>query len=385
MTSLPARPADPIAFVDLKAQRRRLGSAVDEAILAVVNHGGYVSGPEVLQLESELARWSDAKHVISCASGAEALIIMMMAKGIKPGDAVFCPSFTFAATVAAIVLLGATPVYCEVSADDFNLEPESLKAAIPAAKAAGLNPVGVIPVDLFGQAADYPAINAIAAENGLWVLADAAQSFGARLDNRPVGALAAASITSFFPAKPLGCYGDGGAIFCDDDELAAVLRSIRVHGQSPTDKYEQQRVGVTGRLDTIQAAVLIEKLRIFESEIETRNAAADRYSAGLADLVTVPRLHAGRTSVWAQYTIQVKNRDAVQASLKDLGVPAMIYYSRPQHTQPPYKHGLVSPSGLAVTDRLAQEVLSLPMHPYLTSDVQDYIIAATRKAIQDNR
>ncbi|MFD2263858.1 DegT/DnrJ/EryC1/StrS family aminotransferase [Lacibacterium aquatile] len=385
MTSLPARPAEPIAFVDLKAQRRRLGSAVDQAILAVVDHGGYISGPEVTQLESELARWGDSKHVISCASGTDALIMVLMAKGVKAGDAVFCPSFTFAATTEAIALVGATPVYCEVSADDFNMTVESLKAAIPVAKAAGLNPVGIIPVDLFGQAADYPAINAIAAENGMWVMADAAQSFGARLDNRPIGALADVTTTSFFPAKPLGCYGDGGAIFCDDDELALLLKSIRVHGQSPADKYENVRLGLTARLDTMQAAVLIEKLRIFESEIEARDAVAERYHAALADLTQVPRLVQGRTSVWAQYTIQVKNRDAVQAALKDVGVPTMVYYSRPQHTQPPYQYGLVSTTGLAVTERLSKECLSLPMHPYLATDVQDYIIAATRQAILANR
>jgi dTDP-4-amino-4,6-dideoxygalactose transaminase len=380
MTQLPPPPASPIAFIDLKAQRARLGAAMDQAILSVVHHGAYVSGPEVTQVEAELARWGGAKHVIACASGTDALMMVLMAKGVGPGDAVFCPSFTFAATAEAIALVGATPIFCDVTPDDFNICPESLKAALPTAQEAGLMPVGIIAVDLFGQPADYPALNAFAAANGLWVLADAAQSFGARADNRPVGALAEVTTTSFFPAKPLGCYGDGGAILCDDDGLADVLRSIRVHGQG-TDKYENVRLGITGRLDTIQAAVLLQKLTIFEDEIAARDRVAARYAAGLGDVLPVPQVRAGRTSVWAQYTIRVPERAAVMDRLKAAGVPTMIYYPRPMHTQPLYQSNPVSPGGLAVTETLAAEVLALPMHPYLAEDVQDYIIAAVRQAV----
>lgn len=380
MTQLPPPPASPIAFIDLKAQRARLGAAMDQAILSVVHHGAYVSGPEVTQVEAELARWGGAKHVIACASGTDALMMVLMAKGVGPGDAVFCPSFTFAATAEAIALVGATPIFCDVTPDDFNICPESLKAALPAAQEAGLMPVGIIAVDLFGQPADYPALNAFAAANGLWVLADAAQSFGARADNRPVGALAEVTTTSFFPAKPLGCYGDGGAILCDDDGLADVLRSIRVHGQG-TDKYENVRLGITGRLDTIQAAVLLQKLTIFDDEIAARDRVAARYAAGLGDVLPVPQVRAGRTSVWAQYTIRVPERAAVMDRLKAAGVPTMIYYPRPMHTQPLYQSNPVSPGGLAVTETLAAEVLALPMHPYLAEDVQDYIIAAVRQAV----
>ena len=256
----------PIPFIDLAAQRRRLGKAVDEAILRVLDHGGYIMGPEVRALEAELARFCGARHAISCANGTDALAIVLMAKGVRPGDAIFCPAFTFAATAEVVAWLGATPVFVDVREDTFNLDPDSLAGAVGAARVLGLNPVGVIPVDLYGLPADYDALEPVCAREGLWMLCDAAQSFGATYKGRKVGSIGLATAVSFYPAKPLGCYGDGGAIFTDDEALAAVMRSIRVHGEG-ADKYDNVRIGLNGRLDTVQAAVLIEKLKIFPDEI----------------------------------------------------------------------------------------------------------------------
>ena len=258
--------AIPIPFIDLGAQRERLGPGVEEAILTVVRHGAYVMGPEVGQLEADLAAFSGAQHVVTCGNGTDALALVLMAKGVRPGDAVLCPSFTFAATAEVIAWLGAAPVFVDVREDTFNLDIDSLEAGLATARAQGLNPVGVIPVDLFGQPADYAPIEALCARENLWLLADAAQSFGATYQGRKVGTIGDAASTSFFPAKPLGCYGDGGAIFTDDGALAELLRSLRNHGQG-ADRYDYARIGMNGRLDTIQAAVLIEKLRIFPEEI----------------------------------------------------------------------------------------------------------------------
>ena len=298
----------PIPFIDLKTQRARLGSAVDEAILKVVNHGAYIMGPEVAALEEELSQFCGAKHVLSCANGTDALGLVLMALGVGPGDAVFVPAFTFVATAEVVAWVGATPVFVDVRESDFNMDPAHLAASIKWARENGLKPVGVIPVDLFGQPADYPAIMPIAEAEGLWMLSDAAQSFGAKLNNRAVGTYGIATSTSFFPAKPLGCYGDGGAVFTDDDDLIEVLRSLRVHGQG-LDKYENVRIGINGRLDTIQAAVLLEKLKIFPDEIEVRARVAARYNEGLADVAVVPRVREGATSVWAQYTLVLEDRD----------------------------------------------------------------------------
>jgi dTDP-4-amino-4,6-dideoxygalactose transaminase len=372
----------PIPFIDLAAQRARLGSAVDEAILRVVDHGGYIMGPEVATLEAELAAFCGAKHVISCANGTDALAMVLMAKGVRPGDAVFCPSFTFAATAEVVAWLGATPVFVDVLEDSFNLDPASLERALETARRLKLRLAGVIPVDLFGQPADYAAIERICAREGLWLLCDAAQSFGAQYGARKVGSIGDATTTSFFPAKPLGCYGDGGAIFTDDDELAAVLRSIRVHGQG-SDKYENVRIGVNGRLDTMQAAVLIEKLKIFPDEIETRERVARRYNDLLGDVAIVPELADGNTSVWAQYTLRIPDGDraAFQAALKAQGVPTAIYYPKPLHRQTAYKAYPSAGNGLPVSERLSAEVVSLPMHPYLTEEVQDRVVAAVRQVL----
>src|ERR1700760_1364295 len=279
----------PIPFIDTVAQRQRLGKSIDDAVARVLTHCQFLGGPEITQLETELAAFCGAKYAVSCSSGTDALLMVLMAQGIGPGDAVLCPSFTFCATGEAVALTGATPVFVDVEEATFNMDANALKRGVATAKKLGLKPRAVIPVDLFGQSADHDAIIAVAEAEGLFVLDDAAQGFGASYNGRRLGTFGLATATSFFPAKPLGCYGDGGAIFTDDDELAATLRSIRAHGQG-TDRYDNVRLGLTGRLDTMQAAILIEKLKIFEDEIVARNRVAERYNRGLGNLVTVPRL-----------------------------------------------------------------------------------------------
>jgi dTDP-4-amino-4,6-dideoxygalactose transaminase len=372
----------PIPFIDLAAQRRRNAPAIDAAVARVLNHGQYILGPEVRVLEADLAKFCGAGEVISCANGTDALGLILMARGIKAGDAVFCPSFTFAATAEVVAWFGATPVFVDVFADTFNMDPSSLERAVVTAKQLGLNPACVICVDLFGQPADYDAIEPVCKKHKLWILDDAAQSFGATYKKRKIGTIGLATATSFFPAKPLGCYGDGGAIFTDDADLAKILRSLRVHGEG-TDKYDNVRIGMNGRLDTIQAAVLIEKLRIFQDEIEKRQAVVRRYNAGLKDVSAVPRVLDDCTSTWAQYTIRIQNgrRHAVADALKAQGIPTAIYYPKPLHQQTAYRGFPSAGNGLPVSDALAHEVISLPMHPYLAPDLQDRIIEATRIAI----
>ncbi|MBR0874636.1 DegT/DnrJ/EryC1/StrS aminotransferase family protein [Bradyrhizobium tropiciagri] len=374
---------EPIPFIDIAAQRRRIGKAIDEAVARVLDHCQFINGPEVTALEKALADYSGAKHVVTCASGTDALLMVLMAKNVGPGDAVLCPSFTFCATGEAVALAGATPVFVDVDEATFNIDVNSLKRGIATAKARGLKPVGVIPVDLFGQSADHDAVAAVAKAEGLFVLDDAAQGFGASFKGRKLGTFGLATATSFFPAKPLGCFGDGGAIFTDDDELANTLRSIRVHGQG-SDKYDNVRLGLTGRLDTMQAAVLIEKLKIFDDEIAARNVVADRYARGLGNLVTVPRLAAGCTSVWAQYTIRLPkgtDRDAFAAALKAQGIPTAIYYTRSMHQQTAYRSFPVADGGLPVSERLSEDVISLPMHAYLDEAAQQRVIEAVRGAL----
>jgi dTDP-4-amino-4,6-dideoxygalactose transaminase len=376
----PQTASAPIPFIDLQAQRRRIAAALERAIARVLAHGQFIMGPEIAELERQLADYCRTRHALACGSGTDALLLLLMAQGCGPGDAVFCPSFTFAASAEVVALVGATPVFVDVAPDDFNIAPASLEAAIAAVAGSGLAPRGVMPVDLFGQPARYPEIERIARRHGLWVLADAAQSFGARLDNRRVGALGDFAATSFFPAKPLGCYGDGGAIFLNDDRLLEVLRSLRVHGQG-RDKYENVRVGINGRMDTIQAAVLLEKLKIFDDELAARERIAARYTAGLEGLVGVPRLRPGVTSIWASYTVEVDDRDGVVERLKAHGIPAMIYYPRPLHRQQPYARYPVVPGGLPVTEALAARVMSLPMHAYLDEATQDRIIEGLRASL----
>jgi dTDP-4-amino-4,6-dideoxygalactose transaminase len=373
-----------IPFIDVVAQRQRLGKSIDEAVSRVLTHCQFLGGPEVTQLEADLAAFSGAKHVVSCSSGTDALLMVLMAKGLGPGDAVICPSFTFCATGETVALTGATPVFVDVDEDTFNMDAASLKRGIASARKAGLKPKAVIPVDLFGQSADHDAIAAIADEAGLFVLDDAAQGFGASYKGRRLGTFGLATATSFFPAKPLGCFGDGGAILTDDDELAASLRSIRVHGQG-TDKYDNVRLGLTGRLDTMQAAILIEKLKIFDDEIASRNKVAEHYARGLGNVVKAPRLAQGCTSVWAQYTIRLPrgaNRDAFAAALKAQGIPTAVYYPKSIHQQTAYRHYPVAEGGLPVSEALSADVISLPMHAYLDAATQDRIVAAVHGAMQ---
>jgi dTDP-4-amino-4,6-dideoxygalactose transaminase len=371
---------EPVPFIDLAAQRRRLGKSVDEAVSRVLAHCQFINGPEVAQLEAELAAFCGAKHVVTCASGTDALLMVLMAKGVGRGDAVLCPSFTFCATGEAVALTGATPVFVDVDETTFNMDTASLKRGIATAIRLGLQPRAVIPVDLFGQPADLDAIGAIAEAEGLFVLDDAAQGFGASYKGRRIGASALATATSFFPAKPLGCFGDGGAIFTDDAGLAETLRSIRVHGQG-SDKYDNVRLGLTGRLDTMQAAILIEKLKIFDDEIAARDKVAERYARGLGNVVTVPRLASGCTSVWAQYTIRLPegcDRDDFAAKLKAQGIPTAIYYPKSMHQQTAYRDFPVADGGLAVCESLSRDVISLPMHAYLDEPTQQRIIGAVR-------
>jgi UDP-2-acetamido-2-deoxy-ribo-hexuluronate aminotransferase len=373
---------EPIPFIDLAAQRRRLGKSIDEAVSRVLGHCQFINGPEVARLEAELASFSGARHVVSCASGTDALLMVLMAKGIGPGDAVICPSFTFCATGEVVALIGATPLFVDVDEVTFNMEAASLKRGIATARRLGLRPKAVMPVDLFGQSADHDSIGEVAEAEGLFVLDDAAQAFGASYKGRRLGRSGLATATSFFPAKPLGCFGDGGAIFTDDAGLADTLRSIRVHGQG-SDKYDNIRLGLTGRLDTIQAAILIEKLKIFEDEIAARNKVAERYAKGLGNVVSIPRLADGCTSVWAQYTIRLPKgceRDTFAATLKAQGIPTSIYYSKSMHQQTAYRNFPVADGGLPVSERLSDDVISLPMHAYLDEPTQARIIKAVRGA-----
>jgi dTDP-4-amino-4,6-dideoxygalactose transaminase len=372
----------PIPFIDLAAQRRRLGRVIDDAVARVLGHCQFIMGPEVFALEAELAAFCGARHAITCGSGTDALLLPLMAKGVGPGDAIICPTFTFSATAEVVVLAGASPVFADVDPETFNIDPQSLTRAIAAARKAGLKPKGIVPVDLFGQPADYDAIMPIATAENLFVLDDAAQAFGAVYRNRRLGTYGDATATSFFPAKPLGCYGDGGAVFTDDDELAAIMRSLRVHGQG-TDKYDCVRIGINGRFDTIQAAVLIEKLKIFPEESDARDRIARRYNAELAGVVTVPRVRADRTSVWAQYTIRLPagRRAAFASALRVQGIPSAVYYPLPVHTQEAYRRFPVAEGGLPVSEQLAAEVISLPMHPYLDEPTQDRIVAAVCGAL----
>jgi dTDP-4-amino-4,6-dideoxygalactose transaminase len=386
MTASAAQPIpaedERIAFIDLQAQRRRLGARIDAAIARVLDHSGFIMGPEVRELEEKLAAFAGAKHCVSCANGTDALGLVLMAEGIGAGDAVFVPAFTFAASAEVVAWVGATPVFVDVLEDSFNMDAASLERAIAWVRKEGLKPRVLMTVDLFGQPADYRRLAPIAEANGLLLLCDAAQSFGATLDGRAVGAFGRATSTSFFPAKPLGCYGDGGAVFTDDGKLAQVMRSLRVHGQG-NDKYDNVRIGMNGRLDTIQAAILIEKLAIFPEEIAARQRVADRYNAALGNVARVPRLIPGATSVWAQYTLVTERRDAVIAACKKAGVPTAVYYPLPLSQQTAYRHYSCAPGGVAISERLSKQVVSLPMHPYLAEQAQARIIDAVRTALAD--
>jgi dTDP-4-amino-4,6-dideoxygalactose transaminase len=366
----------PIVFIDLQAQRRRLGEPLNRAIHEAVEGGQWILGPQVAQLEKELAAWAGVKHAVACANGTDALLLVLRAWGVGPGDAVFIPAFTFAATGEAVALAGATPVFVDVLPHTFNMDPASLEAAISLVKNGGMLKAKVVmPVDLFGQPADYRMLAPIAVREGLKLFCDTAQGFGGLLDGKRAGAIGDAAATSFFPAKPLGCYGDGGAMFTNDDALKDLLLSLRMHGQG-NDRYNHVQVGYNSRLDTIQAAILIEKLKIFEDEIGRRNAVAKRYSEAFAgaDHIITPKVIASATSTWAQYTLQVGDRAHFQADLMAAGVPTMVYYPIPLSRQPAYAHYPSAPT--PVSEGLSARVVSLPMHPYLEEATQDRIIAA---------
>jgi dTDP-4-amino-4,6-dideoxygalactose transaminase len=371
---------DPIPFIDLQAQRKRLGEPLMRAISEAVEGGLWILGPQVAALEEQLAAFAGVKHAVACANGTDALLLILKAWNIGPGDAVFVPSFTFAATAEVVALAGATPVFVDVLGDSFNIDSVSLESAIAMVRrGTKLAPKAVIPVDLFGQPADYRKLGAIAKREGLLMLCDAAQAFGATFEGKRTGAIGDAAATSFFPAKPLGCYGDGGACFTDDDGLAEILRSLRMHGQG-SDRYEHPRIGWNSRLDTIQAAVLVEKLKIFPDEIEARNRIAQRYNAelGNSNCIRIPRVIPGAQSVWAQYTIQVEDRASLQADLRDEGIPSAVYYPIPLGRQRGYAHFPSVPT--PVSDSLSASVVSLPMHPYLDEATQDRITAAVLKS-----
>jgi dTDP-4-amino-4,6-dideoxygalactose transaminase len=377
-----------IAFIDLAAQRRRLWPRIDAAIAAVLDHGAFIMGPEVRTLEARLAEFCGAKLGLGCANGTDALALPLMAWEVGPGDAVFCPSFTFAATCEVIPWVGATPVFVDILPDTYNLDAERLETAVLAVKAEGrLRPRAIIAVDLFGQAADYPAIAAVAARHGLKLIADSAQGYGATLDGKHPAFWADAVTTSFYPAKPLGCYGDGGAVITNDPALWDRMDSLRVHGQATKAdiaaggfrheaKYLNMRVGMNSRLDTLQAAILLEKLAAFPGEIVLRNAAAARYAAGLGGRVAaIPTVIDGGVSTWAQYTIEHHDRDGLAAHLKAVGVPTAVYYPIPAHRQVCYAD-FPAPGGLPVTEAKAGRVISLPMHADLDPETQGRIIDA---------
>ena len=375
---------DMLPFIDLKAQQKRLRADIDARLTAVLDHGAYIMGPEVKELETELGKWGQAKHVISCSSGTDALILALLGKKLRPGQGVICPSFTFAATAESLAVLGASPVFADVDPNSFNLDARNLSAALQAGIDAGLDVVGIMPVGLFGMPADMTAIGDFARKHGLWVIDDAAQSFGASLNDTPVGNLADVTCTSFFPAKPLGCYGDGGALFTNDDEVAEIAISCRVHGMGKT-KYHNERIGMTARLDTMQAAILLSKLSIFKDELTARQKVATHYDSLLSQSVATPRLSEGATSAWAQYTIKLPHhtdRQKMQDHLASQGVPTMIYYPIPMHKQAPYLRYPVANGALTITDSLCDIVLALPMHPYLTETQIEHIGGAVKEALE---
>lgn len=377
-----AQPFGSIDFIDLKAQQDRISAPLKAAIDGVLAHGRYIMGPEIGTLETNLSEFCGAKHTITCSSGTDALTMALMALGVKPGDAVFVPSFTFASTAESVAFLGATPVFVDVNENDYNLSIESLESAYASIKDHDLKLVGIIPVDLFGLSADYDAIKSFADAHNLWIIADAAQSWGATYKDKNIGQLGNITTTSFFPAKPLGCYGDGGAICTDDDLLAEKMRSIRVHGKG-SDKYDNVRLGINGRLDTLQAAILIEKLKIFADEVQSRQRVAQYYNEHLENVIKTPIIEKDRGCAWAQYTLdlgEAGKREAVQATLKAGGIPTAVYYPLPLHLQTCYKDYPSAPD-MSVSENLSQRVFSLPMHPYLETDIQDHIIETLKRAL----
>jgi dTDP-4-amino-4,6-dideoxygalactose transaminase len=387
-------PLKSIPFIDLLAQRRRLGDRIDRAVMAAVDAGQWIMGPQVAEFERRLAAFSGAKFALACANGTDALALPLMAWEIGPGDAVFCPSFTFTATAEAVAWTGAAPVFVDILPDTYNISPQALEAAIEGVTAAGaLTPRAIMAVDLFGQPADYPALAAIAERYGLKLIADSAQGFGCTLNGKHPGHWADVTTTSFFPAKPLGCYGDGGAVLTDDEDLTQLMDSVRIHGKAVKrdgpalatfghdPKYLSARIGMNSRLDTIQAAILLEKLDIFPDDIVRRNAAADRYADALKGVAQTPAVIAGGVSTWAQYTIEVEDRDALAVALKSRGVPTAVYYPVPLHQQVAYRHFPQGAGGLPVTEAKAGRVISLPISADLDVQIQDYVVESVVEAL----
>jgi UDP-2-acetamido-2-deoxy-ribo-hexuluronate aminotransferase len=371
-------------FIDLKKQQERIREKIESGIKKVLDSGQYIMGPEIKELEKKLAEYVGVKHAIGCASGTDALLMALMAYEVGPGDAVFTTPFTFVATAEVISLLGAIPVFVDIEPDTFNIDPAKFEKAIIAVEqggspeyplpigAEGLVPKGIIPVDLFGQAANYSRLNGIAEKHGLFVIEDACQSFGAEYNDKKACSLADIACTSFFPAKPLGCYGDGGMVFTDDDELAKKMISIRVHG-SGSDKYDNVRLGINGRLDTLQAGILLAKFEIFPEEMELRQTVAKRYEKFLKGGVAVPFVATGCKSAWAQYSILCNNRDELINKLKTAGIPAAIYYPIPLHLQGAYRYLGYQKGSFPVSEKIAGQIFSIPMHPYLTEQEQKVI------------
>ncbi len=362
-------------FIDLASQQNRIRTEIEHNMKTVLNHGQYIMGPEVGELEAALCERVGIRHAVTCGSGTDALLLALMGLHLKPGQGVIVPSFTFTASAEVMPLLGAIPVFAEIDEETFTLSPSRLQDALQSAKDAHIEVVGIMVVGLFGQPARMDEINAFAETNGFWVLDDAAQSFGTEYRGRKTGSLTSVTCTSFFPAKPLGCYGDGGALFTDNDEIADIARSSRIHGQG-ANKYQCDRLGMTARLDTMQAAILLAKLNIFDDELKQRESIANYYHKLLSDWVETPVCHSDVTSSWAIYTLNLPksvNRKDMQESLGKKGIPTAIYYPIPMHLQKPYKHFPRAKFGLEVTERLAQTVLSIPMHPYLSEDAQQTI------------
>ncbi|MGE5342436.1 MAG: DegT/DnrJ/EryC1/StrS family aminotransferase [Candidatus Omnitrophota bacterium] len=365
-------------FIDLNAQQKRIRDKIEVNIKTVLDHGKYIMGPEIDKLEKRLAQYVGTQYAVGVSSGTDALLMPLMAYGVGPGDAVFTTPFTFIATAEVVQLLGATPVFVDIQPDTYNIDPVKLRAAIEQTLAQGrLKAKGIIPVDLFGQAADYDEINAIAKEFGLFVIQDAAQSFGASYKGKKSCSNANVGATSFFPAKPLGCYGDGGMIFTDDPDMVDKLISIRIHGKG-TDKYDNIRTGINGRLDTIQAAILLAKMEIFDEEIQLRQEKAGYYSNALKDIVTVPFIQSHNVSAWAQYSLLHPQRDQMLAKLKAKGIPTAVYYPIPLHLQEAFIPLGYKKGDFPITEKMSAEIFSIPMHPYLSQEDQNKIIDAIR-------
>ena len=368
-----------IEFVDLAAQRDALGGRIEEAISAVVDYGAYIMGPEVDELEQLLAFEGGRGHCVTCGSGTDAIQLALMVLGVSPGDRVVVPDFTFAATAEAVCLVGAEPVFADIESGSYNLDPRSAGSAwgLP-----GPAPVGIITVDLFGQPSVTPELEDLAKEHGAWLVVDAAQSFGSRREDRSGVASGVLATTSFYPSKPLGAYGDGGAVFCDRDDLAEALRSTRNHG-ADSDRNCFSRVGLNSRLDTLQAAVLLPKLEVLEDEIHMREEVALRYSEAFRGLLTIPETKPDVRSAWAQYTIAVEGRDRFRELLHEAGVPTRVFYAHTVHSQKAYEAFPLVPGGTPVASLASQRVVSLPMHPYLDPMTQDRIIQTALAAVHE--